>query len=1822
NIEQGQHSWSVNCTDDAGNVVGSDKRDFNVDTSKPNVELNQPTNYYNSSSDEVNFNWTATDNLAEEMMCDLIINEEVSESAIKSVNDTSNTHTVSNVEQGHHNWSVNCTDDAGNVGESEKRDFTVDIQEPGVALEEPINYYNSSSDSINFNWTATDNLADEMKCDLIINEEINESAIKSVNDTYTNYTVDNIEQGQHSWSVNCTDDAGNSNQSAVYDFTVDTTNPPIELYKPIDETYFAITNVTFNWTATDNIAEEIKCDLIINDSVNETLIENNNTVFEHKVTNLAEGYHNWSVNCTDDAGNFNETETRIFGVDTTDPVTQITSPEEGSWQNSEFNVEFSDSDEGQGLDYCEYRVIDDGSTSVDWSERDCNEGISVDLDDCSTDGEDICKVESRVSDFAGNSANESRNFSIDTGGISCNIDMVSMSNYSYADANTLYYNTLVSGSFNATASISTTVSGTKKVDFPNTVSGGKILETEPFYRIYNWDTGDEFDGKATVETVNNAGTRGECDFYAIRDITPPKEGYVEYPNGFISEHEVEVEFSAGIDDESGINESSGRLQIRNTTLEDGECNTFGDWTTVYEGDDTASPHKTETLADGKCYQFQYKVNDNVENEAVFNKSEDDEIQTTKFDTASPRVEIKQNATQIEFAHESIELNWSAVDYSIDEVDFNVITPSGEKVYESSNEEGQIELTPKDLTTTGKYEISLYARDKSGNENSTSAEFEVVDTNPPKITTIPDNETIEYGTKWDGVDFEAQDPSGIDQWSVNDTNFEINETGFVSSKEKTPALGKHIINVSVEDNEGNLDYAIFELEVIDTIPPYVEVEMNATELEFSKESINISWNSTDLNLDSTKLNITCPDNEILEHSQEETGEIILTPQKLEKTGEYEVSLFANDTSGNENSTSAEFEIVDTIPPEFTTIPENKTVEYVDGFAGVDFEAQDPSGIDEWSVNDTNKFEINATGFLKPKQKLALGIHRVNVSVTDNEGNKNWVIYEVEIIDTTVPNIELETPKNNSYSTQKANEFSWNATDRADEELICELIINEEMAKSNISSENSTITTQKTKLEEGVNEWSVNCSDSSGNWNKTGTRILTVDTTQPKINLIKPGVNEFTQEKNITFSWNATDTLSEKLSCDLIVNSKINVSSIESGNDSITSTTVDAFDEGLHNWSINCTDNAGNSQKHEYNFFKVDTTPPQIVSPEPEEGGILAENPVNFSWKAIDQLSHDMDCKLYINNVLENETSAENNTLGTFSKDMSTGNHNWSINCVDKAGNEASAFNEFILDLKEPAVKLGLPKDNYETGETNVEFNCSAKDNFGMENLTIFVWDENKEINFTDTTEDTNKNAKNSWTIELEHGNFEWNCQAFDSAGKKNWAKNNKSLSIHTIPPEITESSVENISSIGAELSWQTDNPADSVVYYGKNPGKLNKTEKDDRFKTEHNIKLHYLKEETTYYYKTGSCDEFGNCKNSTVESFETDPVQPPELESHYPHYEPIILNDEEQDFYVEVTDPQGNDYFVEWYLNGEKVESGNNYTYVGDEKQGKFEHEIKVNATNLQRDATITWNLTQTDYPVTKELDGDTTDLSKEENLEDVTNLTMEKTGTGKISFGESAVNLSGIANLDPFIRLENGVVGLNSKLLKSFEQPATIYMYGLNFSSIPDIYHSENFTQETEDILNECPEDKCSNINYNAATGILSFDVSGFSVFRATINTGEMPKIDEPEKEKKASRPVKVPHLRFAEEIVKPGEEATLHINLDNLDYDDIEGLRVKLGIPELGVQRTKGPFDLEHSDNVYKQINLRVPEYAQPGLYNARITVTDSNNKVRRTIHRDLTVR
>jgi hypothetical protein len=232
-LDQGSYHWNVMCNKTNGVEYWANVNyTFHVDNVVPAIILNYPENGNYSGTDDVVFNWTVTDNLAETIDCNFTLDGERNASMSDITNGEAYNLTVKSLSGGIHYWNVTCWDQANNTNTSKTYNFTVDTEVPHITLNFPPDNMTSNISTVNFNWTAIDNNEETFECNLTIDGKLN-ATVTVTNNTPYNISLD-MNDGTYLWNVTCWDSLDNTNTSNTWNLTIDTTEPAITLNYPDD----------------------------------------------------------------------------------------------------------------------------------------------------------------------------------------------------------------------------------------------------------------------------------------------------------------------------------------------------------------------------------------------------------------------------------------------------------------------------------------------------------------------------------------------------------------------------------------------------------------------------------------------------------------------------------------------------------------------------------------------------------------------------------------------------------------------------------------------------------------------------------------------------------------------------------------------------------------------------------------------------------------------------------------------------------------------------------------------------------------------------------------------------------------------------------------------------------------------------------------------------------------------------------------------------------------------------------------------------------------------------------------------------------------------------------------------------------------------------------------------------------------------------------------------------------------------------------------------------------------------------------------------------
>jgi len=189
---------------------------------------------------------------------------------------------------------------------------------------------NLSRSNIAVNVTGTDNGVIDTIIIRLFNstrDQINSSS-SSTSPVFINFT--GLSDGVYYFNATINDTYGNENFTATRTVTLDSSAPAITLIYPDDLASATTNEYNFTFNVTDD-QDVSNCSLILDGSVAHMITNINNSGGTMGMYNssLGTGSHTWSVNCTDVAGNVDNSSTRTFTVTTASSSSSSSSPDGG-----------------------------------------------------------------------------------------------------------------------------------------------------------------------------------------------------------------------------------------------------------------------------------------------------------------------------------------------------------------------------------------------------------------------------------------------------------------------------------------------------------------------------------------------------------------------------------------------------------------------------------------------------------------------------------------------------------------------------------------------------------------------------------------------------------------------------------------------------------------------------------------------------------------------------------------------------------------------------------------------------------------------------------------------------------------------------------------------------------------------------------------------------------------------------------------------------------------------------------------------------------------------------------------------------------------------------------------------------------------------------------------------------------------------------------------------------------------------------------------------------------------------------------------------------
>jgi uncharacterized protein (UPF0333 family) len=220
----------------------------------------------------------------------------------------------------------------------------------------------------------------------------------------------------------------------------------------------------------------------------------------------------------------------------------------------------------------------------------------------------------------------------------------------------------------------------------------------------------------------------------------------------------------------------------------------------------------------------------------------------------------------------------------------------------------------------------------------------------------------------------------------------------------------------------------------------------------------------------------------------------------------------------------------------------------------------------------------------------------------------------------------------------------------------------------------------------------CSDGFGNTMTSSSQIaysinftycnagqngtVTAESDPPLVSLTNPSNGFISNTSTNSMFYNVTDA-SPLLLCQVISNHTIMETVFTPEVNSINNISV-AWEQGYHNWSVNCTDSFGNiGSSQEWNILvnaTKDSDIPIINLIGPANSSLRNFNLVNFFYNVTDTTSDITSCSISILSELDSgstsgqaitDFSVSENIQESLSITLDKGNHTWNVSCKDSS-----------------------------------------------------------------------------------------------------------------------------------------------------------------------------------------------------------------------------------------------------------------------------------------------------------------------------------------------------------------------------------------------------------------------------------------------------------------------------------------------------------------------------------------------------------------------------
>lgn len=288
---------------------------------------------------------------------------------------------------------------------------------------------------------------------------------------------------------------------------------------------------------------------------------------------------------------------------------------------------------------------------------------------------------------------------------------------------------------------------------------------------------------------------------------------------------------------------------------------------------------------------------------------------------------------------------------------------------------ELDDTKVNYRVPGIYPVVLKVFDQSNNQTTVNTTITIEDNESPKIILKTNSITVDYQEQL----LESTLRDLILAVNDNVDTFNVNEV-IINNYVDTNYLGNYEVIYEITDSSNLKGLASLVVKVVDLTPPIVELKEEINVLIYELEPYLLDYLKITDNYDNyNDLTITT------------SGKV-----DMNKVGENRIIVTAKDSSKNETVLPVIVNVIDNIPPTII-IPNSITI---NNFLRPDYDSL-------IKVTDNYDKDCQVIVLDSSINYQIIGNHTIDIKAFDSSLNETTVSIDIEIVDTTIPEISLTT-----------------------------------------------------------------------------------------------------------------------------------------------------------------------------------------------------------------------------------------------------------------------------------------------------------------------------------------------------------------------------------------------------------------------------------------------------------------------------------------------------------------------------------------------------------------------------------------------------------------------------------------------------------------------------------------------------------------------------------------------------------------------------------------------------------------------------------------------